>query len=57
MSSNNLYVYKAYVEQVYDGDTITCTIDCGFGINCKKQKVRLYGINTLKFEVIKKNLE
>lgn len=40
------YRYTAFVDSVYDGDTITCTIDCGFGITLKKQKIRLYGINT-----------
>jgi len=39
------FVYKAYVEKVYDGDTITCTIDCGFGITIKKQKIRLLNID------------
>jgi micrococcal nuclease len=41
-----LYNYKAFVTSVYDGDTITCDIDCGFGVILKKQKIRLYGINT-----------
>jgi len=40
------YKYKAYVKGVYDGDTITCDIDCGFGIKYSGQKIRLYGINT-----------
>ena len=40
------FIYNAFVDSVYDGDTITCTIDCGFGIQFKKQKIRLYGINT-----------
>ena len=40
------YKYSAFVESVYDGDTITISIDCGFGIVLKKQKIRLYGINT-----------
>jgi len=40
------YVYKAYVTDVYDGDTITVTIDCGFGVHLEKQKIRLFGINT-----------
>ncbi len=43
--SDTLYFYKAYVEKVYDGDTITCTIDCGFNMSMKNQKIRLYGIN------------
>ena len=40
------YLYRATVESVYDGDTITCTICCGFGVELKKQKIRLYGLNT-----------
>ena len=46
MESNMFYKYKANVISVYDGDTITCNIDLGFGIIIKKQKIRLYGINT-----------
>lgn len=41
-----MFEYKAFVLKVYDGDTITCDIDCGFGVELKKQKIRLYGINT-----------
>ena len=39
------YIYNAFVDNVYDGDTITCTIDCGFGLSMKKQKIRLYEVN------------
>lgn len=39
------YTYRATVLSVYDGDTITVQIDCGFDITIK-QKVRLLGINT-----------
>ena len=42
----SLYIYKAYVTDVYDGDTITCIIDCGFNLGIQKTKIRLYGINT-----------
>ena len=41
----DVYTYKAFVTSVYDGDTITCDIDCGFGVVLKKQKIRLYGLN------------
>ena len=41
----NLYAYKAECVGVYDGDTITVQIDCGFSITFK-QKIRLYGIDT-----------
>lgn len=40
------YCYKAKVVSVYDGDTITCEIDVGFGIILAKQKIRLFGIDT-----------
>ncbi len=40
------YEYKAHCTAVYDGDTITCDIDLGFGVWLKKQKIRLNGINT-----------
>ncbi len=41
----HLYYYQAFVEKVYDGDTVTCTVECGFGLSMRKQKIRLYGIN------------
>tara|TARA_A100001011_G_C14293053_1_gene837099 strand:+ start:851 stop:1174 length:324 start_codon:yes stop_codon:yes gene_type:complete len=41
-----MYEYNATVVKVYDGDTITVDIDLGFGIVLRKQKIRLYGINT-----------
>lgn len=40
------YEYKAFVTSVYDGDSITCDLDLGFGIWSKKQKIRLHGIDT-----------
>ena len=40
------FIYAAHVDKVYDGDTITCSIDLGFGIVMNKQKIRLFGINT-----------
>lgn len=41
-----LYHYNAHVIDVYDGDTITVDIDLGLGTWLKKQKIRLYGVNT-----------
>ena len=40
------YIYTATVDKVYDGDTITCTIRCGFGVELVKQKIRLFGLNS-----------
>lgn len=42
----NLYHYRAFVTDVYDGDTITVDIDLGLGVWVKGEKIRLYGINT-----------
>ena len=44
-TEDSLYTYRATVTSVYDGDTITVSIDCGFGIVLKDQKIRLLGIN------------
>ena len=40
-----LYTYKATVTDVHDGDSITCMIDLGFGVNLHKAKIRLARIN------------
>ncbi len=42
------YVYRCRIEKpedVYDGDTVTVTIDLGFTINFGELTLRLYGIN------------
>lgn len=39
------YLYLATIVSVYDGDTITVDIDLGFGVELKKQKIRLFGID------------
>lgn len=36
--------YRAYVTNVYDGDTITADIELGFGVLLTKQKLRLSDI-------------
>lgn len=41
-----MYEYNAFVTKVYDGDTITVDIDLGFGVELKKQTIRLIHINT-----------
>lgn len=38
------YDYPAFINEVYDADTVTATIYLGFG-NYTVQKIRLYGIN------------
>lgn len=42
---NNLYFYKGNVTAVYDGDTVTVTIDLGMKIKREGIKIRLYGID------------
>jgi micrococcal nuclease len=42
----NLYFYKTKFVGAYDGDTITVDIDMGLGVWVKKQKLRVYGIDT-----------
>lgn len=42
----SLYVYKANIVSVYDGDTVRADIDLGFNSWIKNQPIRLYGINT-----------
>jgi len=41
-----LYHYRGTVVKVYDGDTVTVDIDVGFNITMKREKVRLFRINT-----------
>jgi micrococcal nuclease len=38
------YVYKAYIKEVFDGDTCTATVDLGMRVSMDI-KIRLYGIN------------
>ena len=41
-----MYEYNVKVVRVIDGDTIDVDIDLGFNIVLKKQRIRLYGIDT-----------
>ena len=40
-----IYVYKALVTNVYDGDTITVNIDLGLGVFLNEVKIRLFSID------------
>lgn len=42
---DSLYHYKAIVTKVYDGDTITVSVDLGMNFYRKNTKIRLYEIN------------
>ena len=41
-----MYEYRCKVVKVIDGDTVDVDIDLGFGVWLKKERVRLYGIDT-----------
>jgi len=41
-----VYEYRVEIVRVVDGDTVDVDIDLGFGVWLKKQRVRLYGIDT-----------
>ena len=41
-----MYEYRCKVVKVVDGDTVDVDIDLGFGLWLKKQRIRLYGIDT-----------
>ena len=41
-----MYEYSCKVVHIVDGDTIDVDIDLGFGVWLRKQRVRLYGIDT-----------
>ena len=41
-----MYEYRVEIRKVIDGDTVDVDIDLGFGVWLKKQRVRLYGIDT-----------
>ena len=41
-----MYQYKVTVTKVIDGDTVDVDIDLGFAVVLKKQRVRLYEIDT-----------
>ncbi len=41
-----MYEYRVTNIRVVDGDTVDVDIDLGFGVWMKKQRIRLYGIDT-----------
>ena len=41
-----MFEYNAVVVKVVDGDTVDVDIDLGFSVWLKKQRVRLYGLDT-----------
>lgn len=41
-----MYEYRIKIVKVIDGDTVDVDIDLGFGVWLKKERVRLFGIDT-----------
>ena len=41
-----MYEYRVVIVRVVDGDTVDVDIDLGFDIWLKKQRIRLYGVDT-----------
>ena len=41
-----MYQYRAIVLKVIDGDTVDVDLDLGFDVWLKKQRIRLYGLDT-----------
>ncbi len=41
-----MFEYECVVVKVIDGDTVDVDIDLGFGVWMKKQRIRLYGVDT-----------
>ena len=41
-----MHEYKIELIKVVDGDTVDVDIDLGFGVWMRKQRIRLYGIDT-----------
>lgn len=41
-----MHEYRCNLVKIIDGDTIDVDLDLGFSVVLKKQRIRLYGINT-----------
>ena len=41
-----MYEYSCKIIKVVDGDTVDVDIDLGYGVWLKKQRIRLYGVDT-----------
>ena len=48
MDLETMYEYRCKVVKIIDGDTVDVDIDLGFGVWLKKERIRLYGIDTLE---------
>ncbi|MFA5329064.1 MAG: thermonuclease family protein [Prolixibacteraceae bacterium] len=50
-----MYQYNANVQKVVDGDTMEIDIDLGLSTWVRKEKIRLFGINTPEVYGVKKD--
>jgi len=41
-----MYEYRCKVVHIVDGDTVDVDIDLGFGVWLKKERIRMFGIDT-----------
>jgi micrococcal nuclease len=41
-----MYEYRCEIVKIIDGDTVDVDIDLGFGVWMRKERIRLYGIDT-----------
>ena len=46
VQENTMYEYRCTVVKIIDGDTVDVDIDLGFGVWMKKQRIRMFGIDT-----------
>ena len=51
-----MYEYKFELDRVVDGDTIDVDIALGFDVMLKKQRIRLYGLNTPDLKIFWREL-
>ena len=52
-----MYQYQAQIQKVVDGDTYEIDIDLGLKVWARKEKVRLYGVDTPEVYGVKKDSE
>jgi len=55
-----MFEYKCKLVGVIDGDTVDIDIDLGFGVWLRKQRIRMYGIDTPESEHVilkKRNMD
>ena len=45
LSPSKMYLYRATITSVYDGDTFTADVDIGFKVAVRGEKIRLARIN------------